>query len=119
MKTIMLSPQQVADYLILCFYRPDVSHDQKVAARIRSELLDLVENGYINTFPYSPPHILPTLDNAFGWNDSPQGYKYWNTVHEKIIGANGYSVKVERVLTLDQKKNLSSPETLEDTREIV
>ena len=119
MKSIILSPQQVADYLILCFYRPDVFPDEQDAAKIRSELLGLVKDGYLGALPYWPPHILPTLDNAFGWNDSPQGYEYWNTVHEKIIGANGYSVKVERVLTPDQKKILSSPETLEDIREIV
>ena len=119
MKSIILSPQQVADYLILCFYRPDVFPDEQDAAKIRSELLALVKDGYLGALPYWPPHILPTLDNAFGWNDSPQGYEYWNTVHEKIIGANGYSVKVEMVLTLDQKKNLPSPETLEDIREIV
>ena len=119
MKSIILSPQQVADYLILCFYRPDVFPDEQDAAKIRSELLGLVKDGYLGALPYWPPHVLPTLENAFGWNDSPQGYEYWNTVHEKIIGANGYSVKVERVLTPDQKKILSSPETLEDIREIV
>jgi len=119
MKSIILSPQQVADYLILCFYRPDVFPDEQDAAKIRSELLGLVKDGYIDAFPYRPPHVLPTLENTFGWSDSPQGYKYWYTIHKKIIGANGYSVKVEMVLTLDQKKNLPSPETLEDIREIV
>ena len=119
MKSIILSPQQVADYLILCFYRPDVFPDEQDAAKIRSELLGLVKDGYIDAFPYRPPHVLPTLENTFGWSDSPQGYKYWYTIHKRIMETNGYSVKVERVLTPDQKKILSSPETLEDTREIV
>ena len=72
MKSIILSPQQVADYLILCFYRPDVFPDEQDAAKIRSELLGLVKDGYLGALPYWPPHILPTLDNAFGWNDSPK-----------------------------------------------
>jgi len=107
MSIIILSKEQVANYLTLCFYRPNVFPNEEDAASYKESVKFLLDNNMLMSWLYNPlMDNIPTFNRVVDGNNTPQGGVYWTYIHNRIMDTTGYVIPISSVLNDNQKKKV-------------
>lgn len=50
-------------------------------------MLEMVPEKAMDGSPWGKGLECQRLINAFWWDETPQGHRYWNSLHDRLIGA--------------------------------